>query len=80
MDRHRHGHLDRELTSSGEQRCIAFSLLFCCGRCGSCVIVIMVVVLVVVVVVVVVVVAPVVIVIVEIVIYVVSKNIVILLR
>ena len=23
-------------TSSGEQRCVFFSSLFCCGRCGSC--------------------------------------------
>ena len=23
-------------TSSGEQRCVSFSSLFCCGHCGSC--------------------------------------------
>ena len=25
-------------TSSGEQRCVSFSLLFCCGRCGTVVV------------------------------------------
>ena len=30
------GMFSRFVTSSGEQRCVSFSSLFCCGHCGSC--------------------------------------------